>query len=193
MNLTRLGGYALCLSALINVLQFAWYSVGGADPVPVMVVGLVGGILLIAGLLACWPIIREIQPQTGRAGQLGQLGLALMGIGALVSLGLNLYFMLGGSGIADVVPFAGAFIGLAGNLLVGSVTVQTGVFPVWAGWMLIAGGLLNFVGGLIATGMLASLVGLASVLATSIALIGFGLHIVRKPEQMVTREEQARV
>jgi len=192
MSINRLGGYALCVSALINVLQFVWYTIGGDATVPVKVSGLLGAVLLILGLASCLPVMHRMQPGARRA---GELGLALMMAAALLSLALNIYFMTGGS-IADLVSLVGltsALLELTGVLLVGSLTIRTGVFPVWAGWLLIAGGVLNFMGGLIASETLASAIGFISALMLSSALVGFGLHILRKPAGQLIAEERAEV
>jgi hypothetical protein len=172
MSLNRWAGYALCVSALINLLQSLWHAMGGGDLAPVRVAALAGAILLIAGL----PAIQGMQPRTGRG---GLAGLALMEAGALVALALNLYVLTGGSSIDEAVPFAGALLGLAGALLVGALTIRAGVFPAWAGWLLIVGGALNFTGGLPAPGALIAVLGFIGVLAISTALLGFGLHIIQ--------------
>ena len=191
MSVNRWGGYALCVSALINVLQSVWYAAGGDDIVPVRVAGLVGGVLLIVGLVCCLPVMQRLEPGTRRA---GELGLALMVVAALLSLALTFYFMAGGS-TADAVSVAsstGALLGLAGALLVGSVAIRTGVFPVWAGWLLIGGSVLNFVGGLMESESIASAIGLLSVLMFSIAILGFGLHMIRRPADALTADGSTR-
>jgi hypothetical protein len=168
-----------------------WYAVGGDDIVPVRVAGLVGGVLLIVGLVCCLPVMQRLELGTRRA---GELGLALMAAAALLSLALTLYFMVGGS-TADsvsVASSAGALLGLAGALLVGSVTIRTGVFPAWAGWLLIGGSVLNFVGGLMESESIASTIGLVSVLMFSGAILGFGLHIIRRPADTLTADSSTR-
>jgi hypothetical protein len=113
-----------------------------------------------------------------------------MAAAALLSLALNIYFVTGGS-IANLVSLAGlisALLELTGVLLVGSLTIRTGIFPVWAGWLLIAGGVLNFMGGLIALETLAPAIGLLSLLMVSSALVGFGLRLLRKPAWQLTAE-----
>jgi hypothetical protein len=192
MSVNRLGGYALCASALINVLQSVWYTAGGDDNVSVKVAGLVGAVLLILGLASCLPVMQRMQTEARRS---GELGLALMGAAALVSLVLTLYFMAGGStaDFVSVASGASALLGLVGVLLVGSLTIRTGVFPVWAGWLLIAGGVLNFGGGLLDLGTFASAIGLINVLTFSSALMGFGLSILRKPAGLLTAGGRTRV
>jgi hypothetical protein len=192
MSASRLGGYALCVSALINILQAVWYATGGDDTALANVMELVGAVLLILGLASCLLIIQRLQPGARRA---GELGLALMAAAALLSLALNIYFIVGGP-ITDLVSLAGpasALLELTGVLLVGSVTIRTGVFSVWASWLLIAGGVLNFIGGLIAPETLAPAIGLTSVLMISSALVGFGLRLLGKPTGQVTAEGRAEV
>jgi hypothetical protein len=174
MNLRRLGGYALCISAVISLLLTLWYRLGGDNSTTVRVVALVGGILVLLGL----PAIQWMQPQTGRP---GQVGLALMAIGALIALGINAYSATGGSDVGDLVPLASALTGLVGDLVVGWVTMRAGIFPTWVGELLIAGGVLNFIGGLLPEGALASAMGLLDAIAIPLALIGFGLTILRLP------------
>lgn len=179
MNLRRLGGYALCVSALISLLQTLWYNLGGDNSTVLAVVALLGGVLFIAGL----PAIQGMQPQTGR---LGQVGLALMAAAALIALGVILYSAVSESDAGELVPLVSALLALAGDLLVGWVTVRAGVFAPWVGWLLMAGGVLNFVGGLMPAGGPATAVGLVSAVVMPVALIGYGLPIVLAPEAVAT-------
>ncbi len=191
MNLRRFGGYALCVSALISLSLSLWYNLGGDNSTLVTVAALLGGTLFIVGL----PAIQSMQPQTGR---LGQVGLALMALGSLTAMGVYLYSTISGSDTGEAAPFASALLALAGDLLVGWLTIggrefaaqnaprsPERVFPAWVGWLLIAGGVLNFAGGLMPAGDLATAVGVISAIAMPAALIGFGLLIVRSQEAAV--------
>jgi hypothetical protein len=71
---------------------------------------------------------------------------------------------------------------------VGWVTIRAQVFPAAIGWLLIVGGALNLLSGLLPASLVATILGVISVLATSAAFAGYGWIIIRRPLQ---RQEEA--
>ena len=166
MNTRRLQGWALAAAAVLGLLVLVR---SGSTIFPVAFV--VGGILLIVGL----PAIHAIEP----SGTGGLIGLILVELGAVIAVVFNLVAAFGGSGLGSVVPFIGAAAAGIGRLVVGWLTSRGRVFAPWAGWAFIISGLVNFVGGLLATGVLASALGILAPLAEAVALIGYALAIQR--------------
>jgi hypothetical protein len=174
-------GWALIVSALISLFGWLWFNIlGQASTVILTVLFLIGSILLIAGL----PAIQAMQPQTGT---LGQIGLALIGIGAAIAIVVNVLVQLSGVTVGEALPFASALIGMAGAIILGVVTIRTGVFPVWVGWLLIAGGIANFLGGLISPSMGAQILGAIGILAEAAALLGYGITVVQQQRALPER------
>jgi len=173
MELRYLGGWALLLSAAFSLLSVTWDSLISGSPAaaPIRAIVLLGSVLFVVGLPAIW----ALQPQIGRV---GLAGLVLMAIGAVVALAISLYFILGGTGIDEALPFAGALISLLGALIVGWQTVRAGVVATWIGWLLICGGVLNFAGGLTDARSLAAPVSFLGVAAGAVAIGAFGWNIV---------------
>ena len=172
MKWIRLSGWALILSALIFLFGFAWdHLLNGPFTLLTVMVGLFGDILFLVGL----PGIQQSQPQTGRP---GQIGLLLMGIGAVIAIIANLLIRLAGVGVADWIPLTSAIAGSLGSLIVGWLTIQVNVFRPWIGWLMIVGAILNILAPMLPPeAIFISQIGL---FAQSAALIGYGITMLQR-------------
>ena len=146
MNIRRLQGLALIISALTGmlfyILNFLPYIFNS-----IVILEVIYGVLFIVGLSA----IQNIQPQTKkswitRTRKWWIIGLIFMAIPPFHKIisGLTIIFAI------DLESYIwvdlGFFMGIAysgGYLLVGWLTTQTRVFPVWVGWLLIIAGILH--------------------------------------------------
>ena len=149
MNTQRLQGLALILSALTGVLlllpfmQYIDYMFTNI----IDVIRVISAILFFVGISA----IKSIQPQTKKSWGFRMrkwwfAGLVLMTIPAVLKIisGLAIVFDINlisyiwvGLGFFTLIAY------LAGYPLVGWLTAQTHVFPVWAGWILVITGIFD--------------------------------------------------
>jgi hypothetical protein len=172
MRWIRLSGWALILSALIFLFGFAWdHVLNGPYTIFTVLLGLVGNILFLIGL----PGILQAQPQTGRA---GQVGLILMGIGAVIAIIANLLIRLARVDLGDWIPLTSAIAGSLGSVIVGWQTIQAGVFRPWIGWLMIVGGILNIIAPILPPE--AIFVSQLGLFAQSAALIGYGASMLQR-------------
>jgi hypothetical protein len=172
MNWIRLSGWALILCALIFLFGFAWdHLLNGPYTLFTVMLGVVGNILFLVGL----PGIQQSQPQTGRP---GQVGLLLMGIGAVIAIIANLLIRLAGVSVEDWVPLTSAIAGCLGSLIIGWLTIRAKVFHSWIGWLMIVGAILNILFPILSPeAVFISQIGL---FAQSAALIGYGLSMLQR-------------
>jgi len=172
MKWIRLSGWALILSALIFLFGFAWdHLLNGPFTLFTVMIGLLGDILFLIGL----PGIQQSQPQTGRP---GQIGLMLMGLGAVIAIIANLLIRLAGVEVDDWIPLTSAIAGSLGSLIVGWLTVRANVFRPWVGWLMMVGAILNILAPVLPPqAIFISQIGL---FAQSAALIGYGITMLRR-------------
>ncbi len=172
MKWIRLSGWALILSAIIFLFGFAWdHVLNGPYTLFTVMLGVVGDILFLIGL----PGIQQSQPQIGRP---GQIGLLLMGIGAVIAILANLLIRLAAVNIDDWVPLTSAIAGALGSLIVGWLTIKVKVFPSWIGWLMVVGAVLNILFPILPPqAVFISQIGL---FAQSAALIGYGLSMLQR-------------
>ena len=170
MKWIRLSGWALILSALIFLFGFAWdHLLNGPFTLFTVMIGLLGDILFLIGL----PGIQQSQPQTGRP---GQIGLILMGLGALIAIIANLLIRLAGVEVDDWIPLTSAIAGSLGSLIVGWLTVRANVFRAWVGWLMMVGAILNILAPVLPPG--AIFISQIGLFAQSAALIGYGISML---------------
>jgi hypothetical protein len=165
MNIRRLQGWALVLSAVINLLGFFSFDSG-----VVTIVRLIGVVLFIFGL----PAINSVQPM----GSTGLIGVLMVMLAALIALVANVTGMLGNS-INPSFFLVSAIVGTLGRIIVGWLTTREKVFSSWAGWAFIIEGLFNFVGGTFAIGALSSIFNIVILFAGSAAQAGYGMGIIK--------------
>ena len=172
MKVIRLEGWALIVSAVLGLVGLVWSTVlSQPNSLFFNVIWFVGIILFVVGL----PAIQATQPKTGR---LGQIGLVLMGIGALIALVVTIVVRFGGSDVGDTLPLISALVGAVGRIIVGYLTIQARVFPAWVGRVLIIDAVCNVLGGVVPS--VALILGIISALADAAALIGYGFTIVQQ-------------
>ncbi len=172
MRWIRLSGWALILSALIFLFGLVWdHVINGPFTLATVVIGILGDILFLIGL----PGIQQSQPQTGRA---GQIGLILIAIGTVIAILANLLIRLGGADVPDWVPLTSAIAGSLGSLIVGWLTVRAHVFRPWIGWLMIVGGILNILAPVLPPG--AIFISQLGLFAQAAALVGYGLTMLRQ-------------
>jgi len=172
MKWIHLSGWALILSALIFLFGFAWdHLLNGPFTLFTVMIGLLGDILFLIGL----PGIQQSQPQTGRP---GQIGLILMGLGAVIAIIANLLIRLAGVEVDDWIPLTSAIAGSLGSLIVGWLTVRANVFRPWVGWLMMVGAILNILAPVLPPQ--AIFISQTGLLAQSAALIGYGITMLRQ-------------
>jgi hypothetical protein len=179
MKWIRLSGWALILSALIFLFGFAWdHLLNGPFTLLTVMIGLFGDILFLVGL----PGIQQSQPQTGSP---GQIGLILMGIGAVIAILANLLIRLAGIEVPDWIPLSSALAGSLGSLIVGWLTIRVSVFRPWIGWLMIVGAILNILAPVLPPqAIFISQIGL---FAQSAALIGYGVTMLQREAPLSRR------
>lgn len=168
MNIRRLQGAALIISAVINLIGLI-----GAGTSAVRFLFLLGALLLIFGVLAIEPV--------QKAGTLDWVGIVLIELAALIAFIVNITSMTGATISSSAIPLASAILGAIGRVIVGWLTTRRNVFPVWAGWTFMGEGILNFVGGLLGSAPLATALGVLSVLLGAAALFAYGWGIMQHP------------
>jgi len=172
MKWIRLSGWALILSALIFLFGFAWdHLLNGPFTLFTVMIGILGDLLFLIGL----PGIQQSQPQTGRP---GQIGLILMGTGAVIAIIANLLIRLAGVDVPDWVPLTSAIAGSLGSLIVGWLTIRAHVFQPWIGWLMIVGAILNILAPVLPPG--AIFISQLGLFAQAAALIGYGISMLRR-------------
>src|SRR5512142_397065 len=167
MNIRRLQGAALIISAVINLVGLL-----GSGTSAVRILFLIGALLLIFGV----PAIESVQ----QAGMLDWVGIALIELAAIIALVLNLGSMSGVSITSGAIPLVSAILGAVGRVIVGWLTTQRDAFMKWVGWTFIAGGILNLVGGLVGASPLAEAVSILVALLGAAALLGYGWGIMQR-------------
>jgi hypothetical protein len=188
LSIRTIGGWALLINAALMVVLLITITASvGSDSVSV-IIGEVLGLLFVVGLVAIW----TTQPHTGRLGQLSLLGIWCLGIATTIAFLVRLTVLAGSIDVGDLIPLSSALFGLVGSILLGWATIQAKVFHPAIGWLLIAGGVLNFVGGLLPPGAGALLVSILTTILQTGAVGGYGwtmLHSAqtaqRAPEQPI--------
>lgn len=198
-TLYRASGLALLLGAVLgiigNILNTAVFS--GNDPQQylssfwlfVQVLSLLGGLLLLLGVPGI--VIR----QAPRAGWLGFIGFVLTFIGGFLFTSFSLVTLLVLPWLAQAAPklaagngppalfvfflVAGILFAL-GGILLGIAIMRAGIFPRWAGLLLIIGSVLNLVDFPL-NGVIGSIVGTIAFILFALALgwMGYVLQSTR--------------
>jgi len=166
MNTRRLQGLALILSAVCTLL------LGLSDPRTAIfdVIATIGVILFILGI----PAIYLTQP----TGWLGLVGIVLLELAALISLGFR--FEVLPSSLESILAMTSAVLGSLGGVIIGWLTIREQIFPAWVGWVFIAGGLLNLIAGLFDFGSLVSVFRFILPVLQALGLLAYGYFIYQK-------------
>jgi hypothetical protein len=188
LQVRRLGGWALLINAVLTLLILITMTTSVGGVTFILLIGEVLSPLLVVGLMAIW----AMQPHAGRLGQIGLIGVWCLGIATGIAFLVRLAVLVGSVDVGDFIPLSSALFGLVGSILLGWATIQAKVFHPAIGWLLIAGGVLNFVGGLLPPGAGALLVSILTTILQTGAVGGYGwtmLHSAqtaqRAPEQPI--------
>ena len=181
-NLVRQGGGLASIAAGILLLIGHILNLGG-DPEYGTVLGsssvLVAHITLVFALVALYAV------QVEQSGLLGGLGMVLSVVGTTLASGVILVEIAGasgaeveavtGAGVSGALSRLGSLAFLIGLILFGIATMRAGVFPRWAGVLLIVGdvvfGAASFVG---SAALVVEVLG-AAITCAAFALLGLAL------------------
>lgn len=145
MNIRRVQGWALIISALTSVLILVFNLIGLSNRIQYLpeTLGLISALLFIFGL----PSIQAVQPITKLW---GQIGLTLMSIPAvdkfifwLIQLFVEQPVVLNNLASSVWNMLASAGVVYLGYILVGWLTIRARVFPKWVGLLLFIVGVFN--------------------------------------------------
>jgi hypothetical protein len=174
MNSRPIGGWALLSNALLTVILAIVMATSFGGDTLFLVIGEVLSLLLLVGLPAIW----ALQPHAGRLGQLGLIGVWCLGIATGVAFLVRLVLLFSSIDVGDLVPLSSALFGVVGSLLLGWATIRAAIFHPAIGWLLIASGVLNLVGGLLPAGIGTELPFIIATLAQVGAIAGYGWTIL---------------
>ena len=169
------GGLLLLLGHLLDL---------GGDPEYGTVLG--GALVLAAHLALVFALVALWAAQAEQSGVPGSLGMVLGAAGTTIVCGVVLVEIAGASG-ADAgavlgagIPAALALLGglafLIGLILFGIATMRAGVFPRWAGMLLIVGDVAFGVGSF--TGAAATIFEIVGAAVTCAAFVWLGLSLL---------------
>lgn len=153
-NLVRVGGGLTSAAAGLLLLLGHILDLGG-DPEYGTVLG--GSLVLMANVTLVFAFVALYAAQTGQSGLLGNLGMVLSVVGTTLVSGVVLVEIAGASGADVEVVLSGGLSGaialleglafFVGLILFGIATMRAGVFPRWAGLLLIVGDVVFGAGG----------------------------------------------
>ena len=145
-NLIRQGGGIASIVAGVLLLVGHLLNLGG-DPEYGTVLG--SSAVLTALVILVFALVAIYATQAERSGLLGILGMILSVIGTTLASGVILVEIAGasgvevqavtGAGLSGVLSLLGGLAFLIGLILFGVATMRAGVFPRWAGILLIVG------------------------------------------------------
>jgi hypothetical protein len=179
-NLVRTGGGLASVAAGILLLLGHLLDLGGDSAYGTVL----GGVLVLAAhVLLVFALVGLYAAQAERSGLLGSLGMVLGVVGTILVSGVVLVEIAGASGadVEDVLgtglPAALALLAglafLVGLMLFGVATMRAGIFPRWAGLLLIAGDVVFGAGGF--AGAAATHFEVVGALITCAAFVWLGL------------------
>jgi hypothetical protein len=197
-NLVRAGGGLASAAAGILLLVGHLLDLGG-DPEYGTVLG--SSSVLAAHVVLIFALVGLYAAQAERSGLLGSLGMVLSVVGTILVSGVVLVEIAGASG-AEVEDVLGAGLsaapvllgGLAfliGLILFGVATMRAGVFPRWAGLLLIVGDVVFGAGGF--AGAAATIFEVVGALITCAAFVWLGLSLLSGASSGMPSGRTARV
>ncbi|MDQ4129283.1 MAG: hypothetical protein M3151_15275 [Actinomycetota bacterium] len=182
-NLVRVGGGLASAAAGVLLLLGHLLDLGGDTQYGTVLGGtlvLTAHLALVFGLVALW------SAQAERGGPLGNLGMVLGVAGTTLVCGVVLVEIAGASGaeveavLAAGLPATLALLAglsfLVGLILFGLATMRAGVFPRWAGLLLIAGDLVFGLGSF--AGSAATVFEILGAAITCAALVWLGASLL---------------
>jgi hypothetical protein len=182
-NLVRTGGGLASVAAGILLLLGHLLDLGGDSAYGTVL----GGVLVLAAhVLLVFALVGLYAAQAERSGLLGSLGMVLGVVGTILVSGVVLVEIAGASGaeVEDVLgtglPAALALLAglafLVGLILFGVATMRAGIFPRWAGLLLIAGDVVFGLGSL--AGSAATIFEILGAAITCAALVWLGASLL---------------
>jgi hypothetical protein len=194
----RFGGGLASASAGILLLVGHLLNLGG-DPQYGTVLGSLS--VLTAHVLLVFALVALYTAQAEESGLLGTLGMVLSVVGTTLASGVILVEIAGASGaevgavleagLTDALALLAGLAFLIGLILLGVATMRAGVFPYWAGLLLIAGdvvfGAASFAG---AASLIVKVIG---ALITCAAFVWLGLALLSGTRSGATVGQPAHV
>ena len=159
MNLRRLQGLALILSAVCLLLPVFDFQTPITFTISI--------ILFILGI----PAVYSAQP----SGWVGLVGIVLLELAALISLGFRLDIVP--SGLGNSLSLTSAILGMLGAIIIGWLTTRGHVFPAGVGWVFMAQGPLNVVAGSFNSGAVERWFLTLILMLQTVATFAYGYYI----------------
>jgi hypothetical protein len=182
-NLVRLGGGLASAAAGILLVAGHVLNLGG-DPQYGTLPG--ASSVLIAHVVLVFALVALYAAQAESSGFLGSLGMVLSVIGTTLVSGVLLVEIAGASGaevdavfaagVSGALSMLGGLAFFVGLILFGIAAVRAGVFPRWAGLLLIAGDVVFGAGDFF--GSAAPIVFVVGALITCAGLVWLGLALL---------------
>ena len=182
-NLIRTGG-GLASAAAGLLLALGHLLDLGGDPEYGTVLG--GTLVLTAHVVLIFALVALYAAQAQQSGLLGSLGMVLGVVGTTLVSGVVLVEIAGasgaevdtvlGAGLPSVLALLGGLAFLIGLILFGTATMRAGVFPRWAGLLLIVGDVVFGAGSF--AGAAATIFEIIGALITCAALVWLGLSLL---------------
>ena len=193
----RGGGLASAAAGLLLLLGHL-LDLGGNSQYGTVLGGslvLAAHVLLVFGLVALYAV------QVEQGGLLGGLGMVLGVVGTTLVSGVVLVEIAGasgaevedvlGAGLSAALVLLGGLAFLIGLILFGVATMGAGVFPRWAGLLLIVGDVVFGAGGF--AGAAATIFEVVGVLITCAAFVWLGLSLLSEASSGMPSGRTARV
>jgi hypothetical protein len=182
-NLVRTGGGLASAAAGILLLIGHLLNLGGT-PEYGTVLG--SSSVLTAHVLLVFALVALYAAQADKTGLFGSLGMVLSVVGTTLASGVVLVEIAGasgaeveavtGAGISGALSLLGGLAFLIGLILFGIATMQAGVFPRWAGLLLILGDVVF--GAASFSGSAALIIEVVGALITCAAFVWLGLALL---------------
>src|SRR5215217_6887462 len=182
-NLIRTGGGLASAAAGLLLVLGHLLDLGG-DPEYGTVLG--GTLVLTAHVVLIFALVALYAAQAEQSGLLGSLGMVLSVVGTTLVSGVVLVEIAGasgaevdavlGAGLPGALALLGGLAFLIGLILFGVATMRAGVFPRWAGLLLIVGDVVF--GAASFAGAAATIFEIIGALITCLALLWLGLSLL---------------
>jgi hypothetical protein len=166
MNIRRLQGLALLLSAILSIVGLL-----GSDTPLFDAIAVISIVLFIIGI----PAVYSAQP----IGTPGLVGIILLIVAAVIALGFRLLDLPLSPTVVSILIWTSVISGAVGRLIVGWLTTRHRVFPAWAGWAFIVEGLLIAFGGVLNVESFAGPFNIIYTAVLAVALLGYGYYLLR--------------
>src|SRR5215212_9602029 len=197
-NFARTGGGLASAAAGILLLVGHLLNLGG-DPEYGTVLG--SSSVLTAHVLLVFSLVALYAAQAEQSALLGILGMVLSVVGTTLASGVVLVEIAGasgveveavtGAGISGALSLLGGLAFLIGLILFGVATMRAGVFPRWAGLLLIVGDVVSGAGGF--AGAAATIFEVVGALITCAAFVWLGLSLLSGASSGMPSGRTARV